>query len=777
MIFRGQYRNEETSRVDNSSLQQLITIDLHDLEDDQSGDESGNTIQYLELAGSPLRLSVIDNAEDKFKQIRSKQAEINIYSGNGISLSTFAEGGDNRWYVEIYSEVEMLFIGFLSISDLREAFQPEPNVITLTATDGLGFLNDEPLIDFTGNTPTNEQKIIDILTWALARTGLNLPINAVVNWRERYAANLNSIDGEITIPVIFNSTGNQMLVHESDALNAFYVGQEIVITGTLSNNGTFHISDIEHGVDAIITLEESVSTESLINATIDLGVNNSSNSHFFEYAYLDSKTFEDEIGTCENCYSVLEKILYGCVIEQFQGAWWIVRIDEIEYDRPYYVTKFNSLGEWVENYQLDLKKYIGSGLQLSWMNEDAEVSLERPTKEVILNQSYDYPKEIICNIDFNRGTEITAPDLSAAESFGTYEIECWTLRRISGSITSTSYIKRIFVYGRETERYVVITPKSGTATPYDFIQSEKAIVETGDKVSVSVSFRYENDYSGGGNTVYPMTVFILGDDGNYYYWWHPTSTDINDFYWYNGGTSESNRYIPVIWDAGAVDETEWMSLSINSSAIPVSGKLYIGLMQGHQVTTGGTDQNIYYNNLSVNITPFINGTYALYTGEQHTVVQDEPNKYKSKIEKDIYIGEPPRISMKGCLLKLSSGVFVRTEGFYNAAIYPSGWTNSNQVKPFGEMLSFEVWNQFMRTMRKFEGTIDGLESDIEMPDIVHRYYLSDSDENTNYKRFMLLHFESDSDLCEWTGFLVEVHDTLKGKSYTGYSFKYISGNG
>ena len=80
----------------------------------------------------------------------------------------------------------------------------------------------------------------------------------------------------------------------------------------------------------------------------------------------------------------------------------------------------------------------------------------------------------------------------------------------------------------------------------------------------------------------------------------------------------------------------------------------------------------------------------------------------------------------------------------------------------------------------FEGTIDGLDTDKQdgagLPDIpgfIHTYYLKDSHELTNNKKFMPLHFEQDFYMCEWDTVLVEVFDTTIEKNYLGQEFKYI----
>jgi len=148
----------------------------------------------LELAERPIVIEVVDNDEDKYTPIRSKQLQIQIHSSSDIDISTFSSGGDNRWYVEyaIGDTDQIVFSGFLSISDLRMTFQANPNVITMIATDGLGFLKDIPISDVDGVDFSNENKLIDYIAGALVKTGLQLQITTEMNIREvDYAADMD----------------------------------------------------------------------------------------------------------------------------------------------------------------------------------------------------------------------------------------------------------------------------------------------------------------------------------------------------------------------------------------------------------------------------------------------------------------------------------------------------------------------------------------------------------------------------------------------------------
>lgn len=203
-VYTGDFYNLQFNASTNADLGQTIRVTISDTEN-LIEDDAAQTIYPLEFTSNPLRISIIDNDEDKFTPIRAKQCEIEIFSGNGIDISSFASGGDNRWKVEVFIIPSGPFVpltnpayftGFLSISDLKQDFLPDPNTITLTATDNLGILKDIPLTDFTGTRQYKDYfRVIDYISWCLSKTGLSLPIYAIMNLREETMPNTHFYEG------------------------------------------------------------------------------------------------------------------------------------------------------------------------------------------------------------------------------------------------------------------------------------------------------------------------------------------------------------------------------------------------------------------------------------------------------------------------------------------------------------------------------------------------------------------------------------------------------
>lgn len=771
-VYRGQFYNQETSRPGNLALGVVITVDIYDT---TSGEAVAPTnIIAVDLADVPALRETIDNEEDKFKAIiRSISLEVQLKSSDSIGIETFVDGGDTRFYAEAYTNSGHYIIkGWVSVSDVQEEFQPDPNTIPITITDGLGFTADEELSDEDGSNLIGTHELWYYLRFALLKTGLSLPATAVYNIRQKTALTLNT-------------------------------------TGDAAG-------------------------------------------HFFKHESLIAKTLEgDNVGTMLKASEVINRLLPGAFITQYNGRWWIVRLDEIQFDTSYNLTLIDEDGNFSDSAANNYIKFVKDGNPLSWMNDDPIRSAERAIKKLELKSTYEFPKEVPCNIDFERGTG-PEPTGSPNETFS-YDLQCWSFLR-EGSVPedldsapfagSTGVLIKRYEYNYEKDRYLV----NGTAGGFrHYFKSQEIRMAEKSKIQIGFQFRSATDTAAVTMNVAHMR--LVGDDGNVYDWrreFNTTSKKYDDFW---DQKSVTDPVFDSEWQfvVDGVDESEWQSVSGTSLPVPVSGNLYIRLL--NDLST----PNRHFSGLKVEYIPLVNGSYAKYTGERHTV--EQTGDVKALREDELFIGSFPDPSMKGCLLKrgedreifsgtvsfgtsgqfeisgdkrsifqpylgqkiiiegssgndqeavilsinystigntttiftdgttttelsvsitVSVATYDKAELFYDAAVLPDGPFEDAQSKPFGEMISFDMWNQYSRVMRKFEGTIDGLESDGDIPHLIHKYVLSDPDANTGTRAFMALHFSQELHNCEMDIFLHEVHNPVNPKVYTGHTFKYLT---
>lgn len=711
------YMGDEWTDVEiNLSGPTRITIPEGDwkysfLADDTRYEFAKNEVIELEMAGKPIVISTVDNDEDKFTPVKSKQVEISIFSSNTVQAANFAEGGDNRFYVEVESQVEgIIFMGWLSISDLQQDFMPDPNTIILTATDGLGFLKEEPLVNAEGLNPIGIHRIIDFLSWVLLRTGLQLDIKACMNIREETATVLND-----------DTTGE---------------------------------------------------------------------GHFYVHEYLDAKTFEDEIGVSEDCLTVLEKILgENSFITQYKGKWVILRIDELEAGHEYNFTRFDYTGEYIEKTTETYVKEIGVEYLMGFMNEDALVTYQRPFKSIIEKFNYEYPEELICNLEFERGEFVeNLPDEpnedGLLEQVKKFTLDCWEWQtRTAGSFiydnfggsplpSSDVYVKKFYYDDAETHKELVIKAAAGSGAGVTYVQSSLLPVYYKDKIELAASVFYSNIGSSSGYLNSPVLVALFADNGDIYWWrGYNVATPNDPGQWVK--IPSGNLLTNGTWYVGAAIDDPPLDMSFISPPVPVSGKLQIFLINEY-----GEEVNAHYYGVDITIKPYINGSYKRYTG-QSNVVSSDNDHIKAVRETEVFITDAPRIAMKGSILILNEGGDATLPGqFYDAANFPAGPPDQENLMPFGKLQAFDVWNQFNRVFRLFEGTIDRTDSTTQLPDILHKYILRDINRNTTdgdqYRIFQLLHYEMDLHLCEWDCFLAEVFNTAVEKNYEGHELKYVT---
>ncbi len=776
IIYRLEFKNTEDFivRIDISPTDVLI--------------DDGDVPQTIELKGgaTPLIISASNNDEDKYTPIRSKSAEITFRSdtSSGLDSGTFSQGADDLWIVNIYLQdtPELIFSGYLMMADNQQPFQPDPQYITLTATDHLAALKEVPLVDFDDINPVGKYRVADLVAMCLRKTGLSKQIY-VVN-------NLRAGGGQITVDDVstsFTSSPNQFITGASRA-SFFYPGQSITIAGTVSNNGVFTVTAVGAGIVTIVQVAEALVNEAAVANVVF--TDNVSASHWYDVVYLDAKTFEKAIGESEDCYSVLSKILgEDCYITQWKGNWWIMRVDEFE-DNPIYVAEFNPDGTYVSTAAGTTYNYsIGAAEDSKFANADTLLRFVRPHGFIKETFNFVSPLEVPCNINFSRG------DLSATISTTEkqYDLDCWTKRRgLPGAyntpITITDFITRYFnANSYEIERFIFITPQTGHAgfssTDDEYIESEAIPVLVGDKAETSIQWRLDADIASSSAELRLFRIILSGDDGSYWILGEATVGDGIPI-WYDtaGWTLFTGKGATgVVF--GDQDETEWQSIDWSVPPMPVSGNLYIWLNQAYTNAAVPSTAIINYSNLRFDYIPLINGTYSIVTGQYSKVTRTEDG-YLANRDNQVFISDSPTKIYKGAMFLLVNGAYILVGNWFAAAPFGNSYPpNQDYLHPYGYIQAFSVWNQYKgyndpttgrgKGINIFSGSLKGLTD--SWPDMLHKYILTDTNSQTNNRYFMLLSLEQDWKTCIWTGTFIEVYNTVIYKTYNDdFEFKYLT---
>lgn len=680
-----------------------VYVDIHDM--DNLIDDADTAIVYpLKGAGEPVRLSIIDNSDDPFTPIRATQATIKFLSTVEYSLETFSTGSDNRWYVHIYIGAgKTIFKGFLVLDDLSQEFMPDPNVVTLTATDNIGLLKDVKLTNADGDNPEGKHRIIDYLTWALRPTGLEINMKVAYNIKQ-------------------------------------------------------------------------------VDCNDDISVVSSSTQHFFYNTFLDAKTFETEINECDDCYTVIKKILgNSAVLFQLWGEWWIIRIDEYEAGRGLYLAEFDSSGS-ITGYlgEFSNNKQIGKDEDIFFSQAATSIKNERPAQNVKLTYKFETPKEVPCNINFERGDYRGQPDPTGEPEWKTYDIDCWTLRTgvppFSANGNDAFISRKEFNDASLNERYVEITFPSYVGGGASFLESSPIEVEVNDDFDFGYDFRWSDDVNDGTINIIMCSVRLDATDGTVWFM-------AENGQWSQSNSSWSVNYNTLVqsWDSDAVDEREWRSLDwqpagkVFNRRMPRAGKLYFMIHWENNSAYVGISLNV--QNFSFTYKPYINGTFNQYKEQYHSTSQAINSK--KAVTDEVFISDSPKPLFKGALFKYNGSEYELINEFYNAAVFPAGPPDSTYIHTFGEIQLFDVWNQYRTESKLIQFTLqnDDLEKEqdgnVAMAHIHNAFEVTEIHPLTYMRRFILLSFDKDLRTAEWSGVMRQVYDLRIRKDYSNHEFNYV----
>lgn len=386
--------------------------------------------------------------------------------------------------------------------------------------------------------------------------------------------------------------------------------------------------------------------------TDDISTPNSVNEHLFTTTYLDSLSFEEEIGKLENCYDVIEKILgHEAWLFQSKGQWWIVRVDEVEQTRGLYVTSFDADGEFIGNLgEISFDKSIGASETIRLSEEASIIKNNRPKKSVRLNYKYETPAEVPANVSLTRG-DLRDTVSSTQRNFVLDDwTKLWSNTSTDDPANDDIYIRRNYnANGDETERFVVIEGSS----EFTFIMSEPIPVHESDRVEIDQNRRISSDIGGSGffrdNCV---QLRLYANDGTFYTHHGKTSAD-DTVYWESCNSDfRNNQKFHCFEGDLSQDLTESQSL-YSGEVAPVPKDGFIRVLLYRSSLTGMDTRDTYIEDFTFRYIPYIAGSYQLFNA-QYSQTDRGNTDYAAKIEDDVAVSDSPKILFKGALLKISS---------------------------------------------------------------------------------------------------------------------------
>lgn len=688
-----------------------------------------------------LTLRCTTGDENKLEPILGTECLINIWvdESKPISINDLIAEQDNQIRVTVYRDEDYttaVFQGFIVVEDNSEPFLDPPFALSVRALDGLGLLKGVDLGDLNGLRYVSIQSVMAWIMQILYKTGQTLNLRAYFNFYESsFAQNIGALE-QIWLDAI-----------------------------TFSQGDAFNATPTDPTIDILAT-------------------------------------------SADDCYTALEKIVrcLRCRLFQENGVWNLVSL--YEYLNPngfsYREYAFGPVSDGLvavdaigSGLNIDMSASIGKDDITLPVAEDQIRYLKLATKWLKLTYAYDQSQNKICNQDFSEGTRDVAfdevisssvidPTISPVVNLTTqaYDVYCWNHfdgnvgggagggRPFPSSSASVASFIRVVIdqLGYEKERFLVIQNPAHVT----YLQSSTFLIDNGDALVITMEMRTRNSHSG--TPLFPFAwVLMAADDGTF---WALNgaegpgigSPEANKATWVQVDSNYQNSFgnTPVVsWDEISGSQwNSWTSVATGNykpSIAPVSGTVRLYLIGD------GYGDEIWYRNIDVKLTPFLQGSYEQLSGDYN--YSSSNAAIKQTESDDVEISDSPKRYFKGALLRANGDLCTPT------------WARAgvSESYRFTQLMERIMYNHLRRMNQKIEGTFKGLvyipadDPTIIKPNgFLNGYTFTQHDDPT--KRFMCTSFEKDYTTGQWRGVFVE---TLQDDNDTGFAlpdqfqFSYI----
>ena len=733
------------------------------------------TTYELEMADSPIVFQTVDNSEDKFTTIKSKSCTIRVFTNDDVNAMAFANGGDNQYKVEVAvnDETAVIFSGWLSISDLGQTFQPDPNVLVLTATDGLGFLRDLPLSDDDGRYLTGPHPLIKLMAWCFKKTGLNLDIWVQMNLIENHATY------DVPANHFYNYVYTDAKTFEAEinqAEDCFSVLQKIL--------GEFCELSQDKNRWFIKSIDEAGYSEFRI-CRFDY------NGEVIDY---QTKTYQKLIGPTDSMAFMNDDARlslqrpYKTVTQTYNYDYPAEIIGNIGFDRGDLLDDTDPLDK---TYIFDNWTVI-QGVPGYYAAPSSSATIHR----IYNADDYEIERYVVLTPKPWTGMSLNLQTYARSEAFYIHEKDKfyasvdWRLPNNIGTGGANYNIMQVVLHGDDGSWWLLGVPTIGS-TEYAWYNTSNWTTNTGKGL---ISVDWDIDLTEWQNVSWDAPPCPVS--GSLYIWLYQfnqtlSSADDVDI-WYS---NLSFDYVPYVNGSYQkyTGQAHTSEQSVDNKATR-ENQVYVSdapkrAMKGCMIKILDTFELYngplaFENGNSVTLdgfqTPYFNlNDYVLISGTA-------TNNAKYRLVDIFYsaIANKTVLTFDGTTYAeiitaiISGYTYEMTDLFYDSIKYPYGVTVA--LYPYGQHQNQAVWNQFNRVFTAFEATIDGLDTDTvdtydlpDLPDLMHEYEQTDPHPATTNKQFKVLHYEQDTDNCEWSLYMMEVSDSTIPKSYDGHSFKYV----
>lgn len=541
--------------------------------------------------------------------------------------------------------------------------------------------------------------------------------------------------------VALKGTDNLALLKDIPFNKAFT--DTTVIISKLSLFEYIKYSLIKTGISLPLAIYSNIYENTMPDRDDDTG------NDMFRQTHLFAGMFQSEDGTWDDCYSILEKILFPlrATLCQAQGRWNIIRFGEFKLianstlPGSLYDTNFDIYT--AVNLAPNVSFAIGSNNIL--INADHITRILRPFNSVKFTFDYVQPRELVRNLDLNElGPLIQTYTDVNGNTISQYQIAWWYYS--GGAPPPNAYIQIVVSpppKAEELGRYLVIY--GGNPATIACLQSSSFYIDKNDRVNVSFNLSTANHNNGPGNNIFHFEV----TDGTTTYRMNWNNGNMQDGSWATNGAA-------ILSLSSKDDLKNGLSFSVESLGSPISGNFSILVNQCDSQTP---TLETFYQNFSLEYIPHIDQNLMPVNGQSH--LQEYSDTIKNKLDEKILIDDSPKHAFAGALLTatVTNGVYVTLTSLWHRF-------NFNEAKRLGEITTFETQDIQSKPRTILEGSFKYDDPTVSVLNMVQ----VDTLPNLNFI-FGVVQFDFMQAIFSAT--LWEICATGEPAADTDYSFKYI----
>jgi hypothetical protein len=617
---------------DFDSFQPLLSYRLNISKKDYTGSTS-----TILLSGNP---AIHEWQEDDPKApIKGSTLKVSILvsSVDDLALTDFYSEDDYGWYCELIrlETDEKLFRGYLLQDDSQELQVDFTHEIQLIFTDGLGLLKDVTLDQAAVITGSLENH--SVLIGTPAGTLRTITTQDIGFGGLQPGAVFTINDGALagTYTVISISLIPTLGVYDYWIVTNTIIGYTLPYTASIDWIDPYPLTGYIPLIDIYKLCLKSIYIDTGFNIYSKIYPVGGTNERLLDDTFVQAETFINN-NEWLSCYDILEQInsRFNLSLFQAHGKWNLMRWDEL-----YRYTTNTGATLQYHTYSNDFIYTATSTNNDVWLfkkGNDLEVgvlkSINRANQFVRETFNYEQPESLLCNSNFQDLGPLLQQYDSGLFTIREYGFNSWFdgpfspipdrfIRvTIDNDPTSRTYLQ-------ELDRNAVIVNSTG-----DSARSAKSCdipLSKDDSIEFNFSFRTSVSQPGSVNNVFAVSI----TDG------------IKTYYVQNNGSWATT--LGFVYNTPAGGNTfDWQSVNIISNPAPINGVVNIYLAEATPNGALPSSDETLYKDLSFTITYFINGSGQVIG---HTHTDSQSLEIKNNIDKEIYIDNSPRTSIRGSL--------------------------------------------------------------------------------------------------------------------------------